>query len=144
MSLKQRPQGLTAASCHTRAELEHAMQLELDFAVLGPVKDKSPALGWDRFRDLAAFSSIPIYAIGGLARRHGGRLARRRAWPGYDSGGLELDFLSSGRRYSSDAHLPRSIILQRSLQNGRHLFSGEYSVVAPQRGQETALTDCRT
>jgi 8-oxo-dGTP diphosphatase len=67
--LKERPQGtLAAASCHTRAELERAMQLELDFAVLGPVGSKSPALGWNKFRELAAFSSIPIYAIGGLAR----------------------------------------------------------------------------
>ena len=68
MNLKERPEGMTAASCHTREELEHAMRLELDFVVLGPVKDKSPALGWDRFRDLAAFSSLPIYAIGGLGK----------------------------------------------------------------------------
>jgi 8-oxo-dGTP diphosphatase len=80
MSLDRRSDGLTAASCHTRKELEHAMRLELDFAVLGPVKDKSPVLGWDRFRDLVAFSSIPVYAIGGQTR------ARR----GYDSGGLDL------------------------------------------------------
>lgn len=71
MKLKQKPPGLAAASCHTRAELDRAMQLQLDFAVLGPVRgmstaDKPPALGWDRFRELAALSSIPIYAIGGL------------------------------------------------------------------------------
>ena len=71
MKLEARPPGLAAASCHTRAELDRAMQLQLDFAVLGPVKgkstaDKPPALGWDRFRDLAALSSVPIYAIGGL------------------------------------------------------------------------------
>jgi 8-oxo-dGTP diphosphatase len=68
MKLREKPQGLAAASCHTRPELERAMALELDFAVLGPVKDKSPALGWDRFREIAAHSSIPVYAIGGLAR----------------------------------------------------------------------------
>jgi 8-oxo-dGTP diphosphatase len=68
MLLKKRPEGLAAASCHTRQELERAMELELDFAVLGPVKDKSPALGWDRFRQTAAFSSVPVYAIGGLTR----------------------------------------------------------------------------
>jgi 8-oxo-dGTP diphosphatase len=68
MGLKAKPSGLVAASCHTREELDRAMALELDFAVLGPVKDKSPALGWDKFRDLAASSSIPIYAIGGLMR----------------------------------------------------------------------------
>jgi 8-oxo-dGTP diphosphatase len=68
-SLKERPhEMLAAASCHTRAELDHAMQLGLDFAVLGPVKDKPPALGWSKFRQLSALSSIPIYAIGGLTR----------------------------------------------------------------------------
>jgi hypothetical protein len=41
--------------------------------------------------------------------------------------------------------LPRSIILQRSLQKGRHLFASEYSVRAPQRGQLTFFfTDCKT
>jgi 8-oxo-dGTP diphosphatase len=44
------------------------MELELDFAVLGPVKDKPPALGWARFADLARGASIPVYAIGGLTR----------------------------------------------------------------------------
>jgi 8-oxo-dGTP diphosphatase len=68
MNLERRPPGLAAASCHTRQELERAMKLELDFAVLGPVKDKPPALGWEKFRDLGRFSSIPIYAIGGLTR----------------------------------------------------------------------------
>ena len=68
MRLGERPKGvMVAASCHTRAELERAMALELDFAVLGPVKDKA-AVGWPRFAELAAGSSIPVYAIGGLAR----------------------------------------------------------------------------
>jgi 8-oxo-dGTP diphosphatase len=67
VSLKERPRGMLAAgSCHTRAELDHATQLELDFAVLGPVKDKPPSLGWTRFADLARGASIPVYAIGGL------------------------------------------------------------------------------
>jgi 8-oxo-dGTP diphosphatase len=69
MTIHDRPQAqLVAASCHTREELEHAMRLELDFAVLGPIRDKSPALGWDGFQALARGSSIPIYAIGGLTR----------------------------------------------------------------------------
>jgi len=79
MTLKERPkQGLAAASCHTREELEHAMRLGLDFAVLGPVKDNA-AIGWERFALLARDSGIPVYAIGGLtpadlpqARRAGG------------------------------------------------------------------------
>jgi 8-oxo-dGTP diphosphatase len=68
LRLNQKPSGLVAASCHTRAELERAMQLELDFAVLGPVKDKSPALGWRRFAEIAHGATIPVYAIGGLTR----------------------------------------------------------------------------
>jgi 8-oxo-dGTP diphosphatase len=67
MGLK-RKEGLTAASCHTREELEHAMALGLDFVVLGPVRDKAPALGWEKFRELAHLTSIPVYAIGGLTR----------------------------------------------------------------------------
>ncbi|HUQ25365.1 MAG TPA: Nudix family hydrolase [Burkholderiales bacterium] len=66
--LREKPKGgLMAASCHTREELERAMKLELDFAVLGSVKDKS-AIGWQRFKEIAAGSSIPVYAIGGLTR----------------------------------------------------------------------------
>jgi 8-oxo-dGTP diphosphatase len=69
MRLERRPDsGLAAASCHTRAELERAMQLELDFAVLGPVLEKHGAapLGWPGFAAIARGSSIPVYAIGGL------------------------------------------------------------------------------
>ena len=68
MALAERPKGLlAAASCHSREELEHAMRLELDFAVLGPVRDKAPALGWARFAELVRGTRIPVYAIGGLA-----------------------------------------------------------------------------
>jgi len=71
MTLGNRPRGmLAAASCHTREELERAMRLELDFAVLGPVKEKrgSAPLGWDGFGRIAEKASIPVYAIGGLTR----------------------------------------------------------------------------
>jgi 8-oxo-dGTP diphosphatase len=68
MKLRTRPEGLAAASCHSRAELAQAMKLEFDFAVLGPVKDKPPALGWERFAELARGTGIPVYAIGGLTR----------------------------------------------------------------------------
>ena len=70
MRLERRPAGrLAAASCHTREELERAMALGLDFAVLGPVLEKRGAepLGWERFATLARGASIPLYAIGGLA-----------------------------------------------------------------------------
>ena len=67
MQLREKPpEGLAAASCHTRAELERAMQLELDFVAVGPVRDKA-AIGWNGFAELVAGSSIPVYAIGGLS-----------------------------------------------------------------------------
>jgi len=64
--------GLAAASCHTRAELERAMELGLDFAVVGPVLEKGAfaALGWDGFAALVEGATIPVYAIGGLTRQH--------------------------------------------------------------------------
>ena len=71
MRLSGKPDiGLVAASCHTREQLERAMQLELDFAVLGPVKEKASSipLGWERFAAIVRGSTIPVYAIGGLTR----------------------------------------------------------------------------
>jgi len=71
MKLKEKPRGmLVAASCHTREELERAMQLELDFAVVGPVREKADAtpLGWERFAAIVRGTTIPVYAIGGLTR----------------------------------------------------------------------------
>ncbi|MCD6043958.1 MAG: thiamine monophosphate synthase [Burkholderiales bacterium] len=75
MQLQEKPpEGLAAASCHTRAELERAMQLELDFVAVGPVRDKA-AIGWNGFAELVAGSSIPAYAIGGLSPAD-----RQEAW----------------------------------------------------------------
>jgi 8-oxo-dGTP diphosphatase len=78
LQLERRPAGrLAAASCHTRAELERAMALELDFAVVGPVLEKSGAapLGWPGFAALVRGATIPVYAIGGLTPA-----AMRDAW----------------------------------------------------------------
>jgi len=72
MTLKERPaSALVAASCHRREELERAIELGLDVAVLGPVKATAshpggPLLGWQRFAQIARGASIPVYAIGGL------------------------------------------------------------------------------
>ena len=74
MRLTERPStGLAGASCHNAAELQRAMALELDFAVLGPVKPTpshpgAATLGWDGFARIARGSSIPVYAIGGMMR----------------------------------------------------------------------------
>jgi len=73
MSLAARPAtGLVAASCHDAEQLAHAIRLELDFAVLGPVKPTAshPAaapMGWSRFAELSRGASIPVYAIGGMS-----------------------------------------------------------------------------
>lgn len=71
MALKEKPStGLVAASCHSREELERAMALQCDFAVLGPVKEKAGGapLGWESFAHIARGASLPVYAIGGLTR----------------------------------------------------------------------------
>src|SRR5512134_1080657 len=74
MRLAERPHAsLAGASCHNAAELQRAMALELDFAVLGPVKPTpshpgTATLGWDGFARLARGTSIPLYAIGGMQR----------------------------------------------------------------------------
>ena len=86
---------IVAASCHTRADVEHAAALDLDFVVLGPVRatpshPQAAPLGWDAFARIAAGSRVPVYALGGLgpgdletARSRGahGVALRRAAWP---------------------------------------------------------------
>jgi 8-oxo-dGTP diphosphatase len=83
-----------AASCHTRAELERAAALGLDFALLSPVLPTAshpgePTLGWDNFAVWAADAPLPVYALGGMtpelldeARAHGahGIAMLRGAW----------------------------------------------------------------
>lgn len=85
-----------AASCHTATELALAEAVGVDFAVLGPVlstqshPDAKP-IGWPGFADIRRRCSLPIYALGGLAREdlataraHGaqGVAAIRGFWPG--------------------------------------------------------------
>ncbi|KAF0206578.1 MAG: 7 8-dihydro-8-oxoguanine [Gallionellaceae bacterium] len=60
-----------AASCHNAEELRRAEVLGCDFALLSPVLPTkshpgAPHLGWDNFASIAAGSSIPVYALGGL------------------------------------------------------------------------------
>ena len=72
--LRERPAlPWSAASCHNKEELQRAEGLGLDFVVLGPVlptKSHPGAahLGWEAFSEIAAGSSIPVYALGGLRR----------------------------------------------------------------------------
>jgi 8-oxo-dGTP diphosphatase len=60
------------ASCHDEAELARACAIEADYALLGPVKPTAshpgaPGIGWRRFAEVAASTSIPVYALGGLS-----------------------------------------------------------------------------
>ena len=94
--LARRPAlALIGASCHDASELEMAGLLGCDFAVLGPVAATLThpgvvPLGWPAFARLASTSTIPVYALGGMApsdlvqaRRHGaqGVAFQRGAWP---------------------------------------------------------------
>lgn len=60
-----------SASCHNANELRRAEALGCDFALLSPVLPTqshpgAPHLGWENFAAIAAGSSIPVYALGGL------------------------------------------------------------------------------
>ena len=62
-----------AASCHSQEELRRAEKLGCDFALLSPVLPTqshpgAATLGWDRFANMVAGLSIPVYALGGLNR----------------------------------------------------------------------------
>jgi 8-oxo-dGTP diphosphatase len=95
LALTAKPEfSLVGASCHDQTELERAAALDLDFAVLSPVKPTqshpgAPVLGWERFAQLAANRPMPVYALGGVsgadldgARQHGahGIAMLRGAW----------------------------------------------------------------
>jgi 8-oxo-dGTP diphosphatase len=70
--LTERPAlGWCAASCHSAEELRRAEALGCDFALLSPVlpTQSHPGaqhLGWEKFAAMAAGSTIPVYALGGL------------------------------------------------------------------------------
>ena len=99
--LRERPEvEWCAASCHNAEELRRAEELGCDFALVSPVLPTlshpgTPHLGWEGFLAIAAGSSIPVYALGGLsasnmetAWRHGahGVALLRQAWPDNSSG----------------------------------------------------------
>ncbi|MGH8670417.1 MAG: Nudix family hydrolase [Burkholderiales bacterium] len=82
--LTRRPDvALCGASCHDRAELEHAQRLGLDYAVLSPVQPTlshpgEVPLGWPALGGLIEAYGLPVYALGGMrpddlttAWRHG-------------------------------------------------------------------------
>lgn len=96
MASGERPAGQwVGASCHNRAELEHAATLGLDYALLGPLKPtpthpEAAGLGWAGFAERVRELPLPVLALGGLtgddlpcARAAGahGIAAIRASWP---------------------------------------------------------------
>ena len=75
LALRDRPldsRYLVGASCHDRQELEHACAMNLDFAVVSPVRETAshpgmPALGFSGLRELTERAALPVYALGGMA-----------------------------------------------------------------------------
>lgn len=75
MALNERPlsrEQWVAASCHSRAELEHARRIGVDFVVVAPVATtgshpEARPLGWHNLRQLAEPATLPVYALGGMA-----------------------------------------------------------------------------
>ncbi len=66
---------LVAASVHDAGQLARAEALGVDFVCLSPVlptasHPEANPLGWDRFRDLAGSTPLPVYALGGLIPVH--------------------------------------------------------------------------
>jgi len=62
---------LLSASCHNRDELNYAVALHADFAVLSPVQKTqshpdAQAIGWDGFSTMIEGMPMPIYALGGV------------------------------------------------------------------------------
>ncbi|MFW2440228.1 MAG: Nudix family hydrolase [Arenicellales bacterium] len=95
LQLDHRPDyKLVAASCHSRHELEHAIKLGLDFAVLSPVNStpshpEAAALGMSKMSQIIENCAIPVYALGGMVagqlheiQSHGahGIAMMRNAW----------------------------------------------------------------
>ena len=76
MRTQARPDlAMVGASVHTRAELDHAVHIGCDFAVLGAVLPTAShpgaaGIGWDGFSAIAGGSAIPVYAIGGMNDSH--------------------------------------------------------------------------
>ena len=72
MQCRQRPTfACVAGACHNAAELAHAAELGLDFALLSPVlptpsHPESAGLGWAEFARLIEHAPLPVFALGGM------------------------------------------------------------------------------
>ena len=93
-SCTQRPDfAWVGASRHKAAELARAGELDLDYALLGPVlptptHPESAGLGWTEFAGMLAGNTLPVFALGGMqpamlaaAQGHGAHgIALMRGW----------------------------------------------------------------
>ena len=91
---KQRPDfAWVGASCHNAAEIARAGELDLDYALLGPVlptptHPEAAGLGWNGFAGMLAGNTLPVFALGGMksgmlavAQEHGAHgIALMRGW----------------------------------------------------------------
>ncbi|HTT39525.1 MAG TPA: Nudix family hydrolase [Burkholderiales bacterium] len=72
MAARSRPDfAWCGASCHDEIELAQAAELQLDYALLGPVRPtrSKPAavpIGWERLGRLLQGYPLPVYALGGM------------------------------------------------------------------------------
>jgi len=70
---KPLPAGLlVSAACHDARQVLHANRIGADLLTISPVlptttHTTAEPLGWPRFRELAALTTIPVYALGGMA-----------------------------------------------------------------------------
>lgn len=90
----QRPDfAWVGASCHNAGEIARAGELQLDYALLGPVlptpsHPENPGLGWEAFSQALADTTLPVFALGGMcaellatAQAHGAHgVALMRGW----------------------------------------------------------------
>ncbi|TKC85991.1 thiamine phosphate synthase [Trinickia terrae] len=87
---------LVSAACHDTHQVLHANRIGADLLTVSPVlptatHTTAEPLGWPRFRELVALTTIPVYALGGMttdrlaeAREAGahGIAAIRSLWAG--------------------------------------------------------------
>ena len=62
---------INGASVHSLNELKLANKLGFDFVVLSQIKKtlshpEREGMGWNKFKELANYSDVPVYALGGL------------------------------------------------------------------------------
>lgn len=66
------PNQWIGASCHNENDIDRAVSLGVNYISISPVAktnshpDQQP-IGWDRFAQLAAYSTVPVFALGGMS-----------------------------------------------------------------------------